>query len=252
MNRNIAYIAGAVIVIVAVGWVAYSQLGSTNQEKSSSEETAKTAEQEQSADGQNSSADGSEENKDSATDSDTAQSGTEAGKSNNSESKQVAPNTSEKFVTLSVKDYGDIKIEVNYTDAPKSSENFVKLAKSGFYDSLIFHRIIPGFVAQGGDPSGNGTGGPGYTIPAEIKLPHTKYSVAMARQSDDVNPKRESSGSQFYIALEALPTLDGQYTVFGKVVAGQDIVDKLGKAKTGPMDKPLQNIVITKATVSEK
>jgi cyclophilin family peptidyl-prolyl cis-trans isomerase len=173
---------------------------------------------------------------------------------NNSDLNKVTVNSTDKFVTLSVKGFGDIKIEVNKTDAPKTSANFLKLAKAGFYDCLTFHRVAKGFVIQGGDPSGDGTGGPGYTVPAEIKLKHTKYSIAMARQGDAVNPNRESSGSQFYISLEALPMLDGQYTVFGQVVAGMDVVDKIGAvpidgAGDGP---PTEKVEITKAVVSDK
>ena len=124
---------------------------------------------------------------------------------------------------------GNIVAEL-YQDTPLSANNFVTLAHNGFYDGLTFHRVEPGFVIQGGDPSGNGTGGPGYTIPAEIKHKHTHGALAWARTSDRVNPKRDSSGSQFYIALTHLPQLDGAYTVFGQVIKGMDV---LGKIKVG-------------------
>jgi len=105
--------------------------------------------------------------------------------------------------------------------APKTVDNFVELAKSGFYNGLAFHRVIPGFVAQGGDPLGNGTGGPGYTIAAEFNAkPHVKGAVAMARSAHP-----DSAGSQFYICLDRHPHLDGQYTVFGQVDEGMDVVD---------------------------
>jgi peptidyl-prolyl cis-trans isomerase B (cyclophilin B) len=159
-----------------------------------------------------------------------------------------------KVVTLSVKGFGDIQIALNDKEAPKTSENFVKLAESGFYDCLTFHRIAKDFVVQGGDPEGTGMGGPGYTIPAEIKLLHTKGAVAMARTGDNVNPKRDSSGSQFYIALQALPMLDGQYTVFGQVTQGMDVVEKIGAVEiNGAADgPPKQPVIIEKVTVANK
>jgi peptidyl-prolyl cis-trans isomerase B (cyclophilin B) len=125
--------------------------------------------------------------------------------------------------------YGDIKIELNNEEAPLTVSNFVYLASQGFYNGLTFHRVEPGFVVQGGDPKGDGTGGPGYTVPAEISpdLKHLKGTVAMARLSDQVNPSRDSSGSQFYIALADLPFLDGAYTIFGQVVEGMAAVEKI-------------------------
>ncbi len=99
--------------------------------------------------------------------------------------------------------------------------------KRPFYDGLIFHRVEPGFVIQGGDPEGTGTGGPGYTIPAEINHKHVRGALAWARTGDQVNPERASSGSQFYITLQATPFLDGQYTAFGQVTQGMDVVLKI-------------------------
>lgn len=153
------------------------------------------------------------------------------------------------MVIMEVKDFGQIKIALNAEAAPKTVANFLKLVNEKFYDGLTFHRIAPGFVIQGGDPKGDGTGGPGYTIPAEIKLPHIKGAIAMARLGDEVNPKKESSGSQFYIALEPLPMLDNQYTVFGQVVEGMDVVAKIGSVpiKPGPFgsnDGPPQTPVV--------
>ena len=119
---------------------------------------------------------------------------------------------------------GAMTIELYPDVAPKHVANFIKLAESGFYNGLTFHRVIPGFMIQGGDPAGNGTGGPGYTIPAEISnLKHIRGSIAMARRSDNPN----SSGSQFYICLAPQPHLDGQYTIFGQVTSGMDIADKI-------------------------
>jgi peptidyl-prolyl cis-trans isomerase B (cyclophilin B) len=126
-------------------------------------------------------------------------------------------------------DRGDIVLELYPAEAPKTVANFEKLSKDGFYAKLTFHRVEPGFVVQGGDPAGNGTGGPGYELPAEISPTekHVRGSVAMARRGDQVNPDRKSSGSQFYICLGPAPFLDGQYTVFGGVVEGMDVVDKI-------------------------
>lgn len=127
---------------------------------------------------------------------------------------------------------GDITLKL-YTDAaPLTVSNFAFLAKENFYDGLTFHRYEPGFVIQGGDPLGTGTGGPGYTVPAEIGKPHIKGAIAMARQGDSVNPTRASSGSQFYITLDVTDFLDGAYTVFGEVTSGMDVVEQLRKGDT--------------------
>jgi peptidyl-prolyl cis-trans isomerase B (cyclophilin B) len=126
-------------------------------------------------------------------------------------------------------DRGDIVVELYATEAPKTVANFEKLSKDGFYNKLTFHRVEPGFVVQGGDPAGNGSGGPGYELPAEISPTekHLRGTLAMARRGDQVNPDRKSSGSQFYICLAPAPFLDGQYTVFGGVVRGMDVVDQI-------------------------
>ena len=116
-----------------------------------------------------------------------------------------------------------IRIDFFPEDAPKTVENFVTLAKKGFYDGLTFHRIVPDFVVQGGCPKGNGTGGPGYQIKAEFnKQKHLRGSVAMARSQHP-----DSAGSQFYITYGPTPHLDGNYTVFGKVVEGMEHVDRI-------------------------
>jgi peptidyl-prolyl cis-trans isomerase B (cyclophilin B) len=120
---------------------------------------------------------------------------------------------------------GEITIAFYPQDAPKTVENFVTLSKKRFYDGLTFHRVEPGFVVQGGDPRGDGTGDPGYKIKAEFnKQKHVRGTVAMARAQ---NP--DSAGSQFYICLAAAPFLDGNYTVFGIVTAGMDVVDRIKK-----------------------
>jgi len=118
---------------------------------------------------------------------------------------------------------GNITFKFFPNEAPKTVENFTKLANKGFYNGLTFHRVEPGFVIQGGDPNGDGTGGPGYMIKAEFNShPHLKGTVAMARAMDP-----DSAGSQFYICLDTASFLDGKYTVFGQVVEGQDVVDKI-------------------------
>lgn len=155
-------------------------------------------------------------------------------------------------IVLLKTDYGDIKIELRPDVAPKTCANFIKLTKEGFYDSLTFHRIVPNFVIQGGDPKGNGTGGPGYTIPAEISdLKHVPGAVATARLGDAANPSKASSGSQFYIVLKPAPNLDGQYTIFGKVIDGMDAVYKIEKVPLADprMGRPKDPVYILKAEV---
>ena len=120
---------------------------------------------------------------------------------------------------------GTMKFSLLPQYAPLHVEKFIALVKKKFYDGVIFHRVVPGFVIQGGDPTGTGTGGPGYTIKAEFsERKHLLGTVAMARASDP-----NSAGSQFYICLDALPSLDGQYTVFGQVFEGLDVVEKIVK-----------------------
>ena len=118
---------------------------------------------------------------------------------------------------------GEIRLEFYAEDAPKTVENFVTLAKKGFYNGLNFHRVVPDFVVQGGCPKGNGTGGPGYQIKAEFnKQKHVRGTLAMARSQDP-----DSAGSQFYICYGTTPHLDGQYTVFGHVASGMELVDRI-------------------------
>jgi len=153
------------------------------------------------------------------------------------------------YLNFDIKDFGKIKAELFVKDAPRNCLNIANLAIGGFYNGLTFHRLIPGFVIQGGDPEGTGAGGPGYTVPAEIKRKHLKGCLAMARKPDQVNPKKESSGSQFYFCLEDLPNLDGEYTVIGQIVEGMDVLEKMAKVKTGNKDRPLTPIVMEKVTV---
>ena len=124
---------------------------------------------------------------------------------------------------------GTIQVDLFPQDAPKTVNNFVFLAREGFYDGTVFHRVLADFMIQGGDPQGNGMGGPGYDVPAEISPTekHLRGTLAMARKGDQVNPDRKSSGSQFYICLEPAPFLDQQYTIFGGVVEGMAVVDQI-------------------------
>lgn len=177
-------------------------------------------------------------------------------------------------------EYGNMKAKL-YNDTPQHRDNFVKLVKEGFYDDLLFHRVITGFMIQGGDPNSKdapantplGSGGPGYQIPAEIGHYHFKGALAAARTGDQVNPEKKSSGSQFYIvqgtpqsegALNSVaqqrgitysnedierykttggtPMLDNEYSVFGEVVEGLDVIDKIAAAQTARGDRPVEDV----------
>ena len=176
-------------------------------------------------------------------------------------------------------EFGNMKVML-YNSTPQHRDNFVKLAKEGFYDDLLFHRVIKGFMMQGGDPESRtaapgqalGGGGPGYTIPAEIGAPHLKGTLSAARLGSN-NPQKESSGSQFFIVqgtqqteqqmtsfeqrkrlkynetqkkvyqeIGGYPALDGDYTVFGEVVEGLEVIDKIASEPTAPGDRPLKDI----------
>ena len=135
---------------------------------------------------------------------------------------------------------GAIAIELYPEDAPKTVENFLKLGRTGFYDSVVFHRVIPDFMIQGGDPTGTGSGGPGYSFEDEFNDHKIERgALAMANAGPNTN------GSQFFIVTaDACPLLDGKHTVFGRVTAGMDVVDRISSAKTDGQDKPLQPIRI--------
>jgi cyclophilin family peptidyl-prolyl cis-trans isomerase len=143
--------------------------------------------------------------------------------------------------------HGDIEIELFDEDAPKTVENFVKLSKDGFYDGLIFHRVIKDFMIQGGCPEGTGTGGPGYQFEDEIndnKI--VRGALAMANAGPNTN------GSQFFVVTtDAAPWLDGKHTVFGRVSAGMEAVDSIEGAETGAQDRPVQDAVIERVEVRE-
>lgn len=165
--------------------------------------------------------------------------------------------TKNPLVAMQIEGYGAIVIELYPKVAPNTVNNFISLTKSGFYDNNSFHRLVPGFVLQGGDPSGNGTGGPGYTIKGEFTnnkftntLKHTKGIVSMARSSEN-----DSAGSQFFIMLDTASYLDNNYAAFGKVIDGMDIIDKIAAteivtdASSGKLKK---NLVIKKALIDTK
>lgn len=180
-------------------------------------------------------------------------------------------------------DYGNMKAEL-YNSTPLHRDNFIKLVKDGYYNDLLFHRVIKGFMIQGGDPDSRdaaperrlGGGGPGYRIPAEIGAPHFKGTLAAARTGGPSNPNKESSGSQFYVvqgkphtrqSLESFsnrkgfayndaqvakyaenggaPELDMEYTVFGEVVEGLDVIDKIAAVQTAPGDRPVEDVKMT-------
>ncbi len=183
-----------------------------------------------------------------------------------------------------ITDYGTMRA-VLFDETPQHRDNFIKLTEEGFFDDLLFHRVIPGFMIQGGDPESKGAapgqmlgnGGPGYTIPAEIRddLIHVKGALSAARQGDAVNPEKRSSGSQFYI-VQGRPVAQGQmdfmenskgpytqedkdlymsvggainldrdYTVFGQVVEGLEVIDKIAAVRTGQADRPVQDVKMT-------
>lgn len=200
------------------------------------------------------------------------------------------PEKKNKMVEI-ITDFGTMKVRL-YDETPLHRDNFIKLVEEGFYNDLLFHRVIKNFMVQGGDPNSKGaqpstqlgSGGPGYTIPAEIKpgLFHKKGVLSAARLGDQVNPERASSGSQFYLVqgtkvpaatlqqfaarsgysytpeqiatyetVGGTPHLDGQYTVFGEVVEGLDVIDKIAAVQTMPGDRPVEDVKMTMRIVKE-
>jgi peptidyl-prolyl cis-trans isomerase B (cyclophilin B) len=156
--------------------------------------------------------------------------------------------------TITVKGFGDIIVELDPTAAPNTVKNFMSLSNDGFYDGLIFHRIISGFMIQGGDPKGDGTGDPGYGIKGEFAsngvenpIKHVKGVISMARSAEP-----DSAGSQFFIMHGDADYLDGEYAAFGRVISGLDIVDKIAAVKTAAGDRPETDVVIEKITLDAK
>ncbi len=228
-NNKLIYIVGALVVIVVVGLGIYS-----NQKAPASDSAPKVAID-------------SSGGKLSVTETPVEPTLTQT-------SIQSAPvnNKTMNKVTLDT-NFGKVVLELYPKDAPKTVENFVTLAKKGFYNGLIFHRVISGFMIQGGDPlgTGTGTGGPGYTFADELdpstpsyKTGYKKGVLAMANAGPNTN------GSQFFIMLKDYP-LPNNYTIFGHVISGQDVVDAIGKTPTGANDKPITPVVMKTVTVGD-
>ena len=166
---------------------------------------------------------------------------------------QERKNMSNPIVKMTMNDGSEIRIELYPDKAPITVDNFVSLVKKGFYDGLIFHRVIKGFMIQGGDPEGTGMGGPGYQIKGEFAmngvnndLKHERGVISMARSM-----RPDSAGSQFFIMHKTSPHLDGQYAAFGKVIEGIETVDKIAETKTDYNDRPYEDQVI-KSMIIEK
>ncbi len=161
------------------------------------------------------------------------------------------PNASHPIVTIEMENGKTIKLELYPEVAPNTVNNFISLVEQGFYDGTGFHRVIPGFMIQGGDPDGNGTGGPGYAIAGEFTsngfqndLKHTTGVLSMARAQDP-----NSAGSQFFIMVADAPSLDAQYASFGKVIEGMETAEEIVGLERDQMDKPLEVPVMKKVTV---
>lgn len=157
------------------------------------------------------------------------------------------------IVSILMDDGKTIRLELYPDKAPITVENFLKLVKSGFYDGLCFHRIIPGFMIQGGDPKGNGCGGPGWNIKGEFRsngvpndLKHVRGVISMARAMDP-----NSAGSQFFIMHADAPHLDGEYAAFGSVIEGMDEVDRIANTPTGFQDAPMEDVIMKKLSLEE-
>lgn len=158
------------------------------------------------------------------------------------------------MVLMTLENGGQIEVEMNREAAPNTVNNFLSLANSGFYNGLIFHRVIPGFMIQGGCPDGTGMGGPGYSIKGEFTrnghenpLRHTRGVLSMARAADP-----NSAGSQFFIMHADSPHLDGQYAAFGHVTKGMEVVDAIAATKTGRGDRPEEDIRIASITIVDE
>lgn len=163
-------------------------------------------------------------------------------------------NANKPTVTMTIKGMGDIVIALEPEVAPNTVKNFLSLASEGFYDGLTFHRVIANFMIQGGDPAGDGTGDPGYSIKGEFTnngvkndISHVRGVISMARSQDP-----NSAGSQFFIVHQDSIYLDGDYAAFGEVISGMDVVDKIAAVKTDAFDKPETEVIIEKVTVDAK
>ncbi len=172
-----------------------------------------------------------------------------------------APLSAEEFAVMEIrfgkeKQTRTVVIDLYEESAPTTVENFKKLARKGFYNKVAFHRAFPGFMVQTGDPlsrskdrSRVGTGGPGFTLPAEINRPVKKGSLAMGRLPNVINPAKASNGSQFFIVLEPRPGLSGEYTVFGEVVSGLEVIDEISRKPVDTNNYPVERIIIRRLKI---
>lgn len=174
--------------------------------------------------------------------------------SNNKENNTNVSQENLPTATISIKDFGDVEVELYPNIAPNTVNNFISLANDGFYDGTTFHRVIKDFMIQGGDPDGNGTGGPGYSIKGEFTnngfqndLAHTEGVISMARSS-----LPDSAGSQFFIMTSTSPHLDGEYAAFGKVTDGMDVVREIENIETDSSDMPVNTVTIESVKVDTK
>ncbi len=177
----------------------------------------------------------------------------EGGSESTTENDYVLTNENNPVATIEMADGGIMKIELFLDTAPNTVKNFISLVNQGFYDGLTFHRVIPGFMIQGGDPKGNGTGGPGYTIFGEFSnngfrndKKHLRGYVSMARKGSTIDPSSmyNTAGSQFFIMVEDNAGLDGDYAVFGYCFEGMDVADRIVSQPTDANDKPLNDVII--------
>ncbi|CDE15291.1 MAG TPA: peptidylprolyl isomerase [Firmicutes bacterium] len=158
------------------------------------------------------------------------------------------------MIVIKVKDYGEMKFNLDYKSAPNTCKNFVSLARKGFYNGVIFHRVIKNFMIQGGDPTGTGMGGPGYSIKGEFRsngfkndLKHDRGVISMARSF-----MPNSAGSQFFVMHKTAPHLDGEYAAFGTMESGFDVLDAIACTRTNRSDRPLKDIVIETVEVIDE
>jgi peptidyl-prolyl cis-trans isomerase B (cyclophilin B) len=175
-------------------------------------------------------------------------------KNESSNEDAVKENKDLPLATITIEGYGVIEAELYPEIAPNTVNNFIDLANKGFYNNQKFHRVIKNFMIQGGDPKGNGTGGPGYSIEGEFtsngfanSLKHTKGVLSMARSQD-----HNSAGSQFFIMTKEASHLDGEYAAFGKMISGLDVLEKIENVKTDSNDKPKEDVVIKSITVDTR
>lgn len=178
----------------------------------------------------------------------------ESGEKKEFANKPLDPPKELPIATIKIKDYGTVEAELYPHLAPNTVNNFIELSNNGFYNGLIFHRVVKDFVIQGGDPEGTGMGGPGYSISGEFEnngfkndISHEKGVLSMARSQHP-----DSAGSQFFIVTKDSKNLDKEYAAFGKVTKGIDVIDKINNVEVGKNDKPVKNIVIESISVDTK